>query len=140
MPHGSHCALLHAVQVRLKSVSNEGHFTLEAETVIRPYLPSHCSGVTEKFHVALSAHALQAAQFTLTPISNEGHFTLEAKTVSPPYLPSHFSRVTQYATWHSLRMRYVQCKLDCNRCVMKGALLFRSKQFFIHISPHISVV
>jgi hypothetical protein len=38
---------LQPVRVRLKSVSNEGHFTLEAETVFRPYLPYDCSGVTE---------------------------------------------------------------------------------------------
>jgi hypothetical protein len=29
---------LQAVQVRLKSESNEGHFTLEVQTVFRPYL------------------------------------------------------------------------------------------------------
>jgi hypothetical protein len=30
---------LPAVQVRLKSVSNEGHFTVEVETVSKQYLP-----------------------------------------------------------------------------------------------------
>jgi hypothetical protein len=38
---------LRAVQVRLKSVGNEGYFSLEAEKVFRPYLPSDWSGVTE---------------------------------------------------------------------------------------------
>jgi hypothetical protein len=38
---------LQAVEVSLKFVSNEGQFTLEDETVLRPYLPSNCSGVTE---------------------------------------------------------------------------------------------
>jgi hypothetical protein len=38
---------LRAVKVRLKSVSNERHFTLEAETVFLPYFPSLCSGMTE---------------------------------------------------------------------------------------------
>jgi hypothetical protein len=28
---------LNALQLRLKSVTNEGHFSLEAETVFRPY-------------------------------------------------------------------------------------------------------
>jgi hypothetical protein len=31
--------VLQAVHVRLKSVSNEGHFTLGVEKVFRPYLP-----------------------------------------------------------------------------------------------------
>jgi hypothetical protein len=38
---------LQGLQDRIKSVSNEGHFTLEAETIFRQYLPSHCSGVTK---------------------------------------------------------------------------------------------
>jgi hypothetical protein len=29
----------HAVEVRLNSASNDGYFTLEVETVFRPYLP-----------------------------------------------------------------------------------------------------
>jgi hypothetical protein len=39
--------VLRAVQVRLKSVNNEGHFTLQVETAFRPDIPSLCSGVTE---------------------------------------------------------------------------------------------
>jgi hypothetical protein len=37
---------LQAVQVTLKSVTNEGHFALETETVSLLFLPSHCSGVS----------------------------------------------------------------------------------------------
>jgi hypothetical protein len=36
-----------AVQGRLKSVSSDGHFTVEAENIFRLYLPCDCSGVTE---------------------------------------------------------------------------------------------
>jgi hypothetical protein len=86
---------LQAVQVRLKSVSNEGHFTFEAETVIRPYHPSHCCGVTEIYHMTLPAHALCAVQDMLKSVSDEGHFTLEAETVFRPYLLSHFGGVPQ---------------------------------------------
>jgi hypothetical protein len=64
---------LQAVHVRLISVSNEGHFTLEAETVFRPYLPSHWSGVTKICHMALPAHALLTVQVRLMSVSNEGH-------------------------------------------------------------------
>jgi hypothetical protein len=51
---------LQVVQVWSKSVSNEGHFTREAETVFRPYLASRWSGVSEKTQIALPALALQA--------------------------------------------------------------------------------
>jgi hypothetical protein len=71
------------VQVRLKSVSNEGHFTLEAETLLRSYLPLHCRGVTEIYHMALPAHALRAVQVTLKSVGNEGQFTLEAEFLVP---------------------------------------------------------
>jgi hypothetical protein len=42
-----HAYALQAVQLRVKSLSNEGHFTLQAETVSRPYLPQDSSVVTE---------------------------------------------------------------------------------------------
>jgi hypothetical protein len=38
---------LQAVQVRVKSLSNERHFTIQAETVSRLYLPQDSSVVTE---------------------------------------------------------------------------------------------
>jgi hypothetical protein len=38
---------MHAVQVWLKSVSTEVHFTHEAGRVFRAYLASHCSGVPD---------------------------------------------------------------------------------------------
>jgi hypothetical protein len=72
----------HEVVVRLKSYSNEGHFTLETETVFRPYLLSHCSLVTEIYHVTHPAHALRAVQVRMNSGSSEGHFTLEAATVA----------------------------------------------------------
>jgi hypothetical protein len=52
-----HTHALQLLQGWSKSVSNEGHFTLEAETVFSPYLPSHCSGVTEICHMAIPAQA-----------------------------------------------------------------------------------
>jgi hypothetical protein len=68
------------------SVSNEGHFTLEAERVLS-YLPLHCSRVTEICDVALPAHALQAVHVRLKSVYNEGHFTLVAETVFRPISP-----------------------------------------------------
>jgi hypothetical protein len=55
-----------AVRVRLKPVCNEGHFIHVVETVSRPYLSSHCSGVTEISHMALTGDALCAVQLRLT--------------------------------------------------------------------------
>jgi hypothetical protein len=102
---------LPAVQVRLKSVRNEGPFTLEAETVFRPYLPSYCSGVTQVYNMELPTHALLALQVRLITESNKGHFILEAQTVFHPYIPSHCSAVTETCHMAPLRMRYVQCQL-----------------------------
>jgi hypothetical protein len=72
------------VQVKLKSVSNEGHFTLDAETVFLPYLPSLCSGVTEICDMALYTHALLAVQITVKSDSNEVNFTVEAEEIFRP--------------------------------------------------------
>jgi hypothetical protein len=52
---------LQAVQVRLKSVNNEGHFTLEAETVFRMYLLTNCCGFTQISHIALYAFTTRSA-------------------------------------------------------------------------------
>jgi hypothetical protein len=43
---------LRPVHVTLKSVSNEGNFTLEVETLFPQCLTSHCSGVLEICQVA----------------------------------------------------------------------------------------
>jgi hypothetical protein len=51
-----------AVKVWSKLVSNEGHLTLEAETVFCANLPSHFSGVTDTSHLELLTHALQPLQ------------------------------------------------------------------------------
>jgi hypothetical protein len=56
--------VLHAAQVWLLSVSYEEHFSLEAETVFRPYLASHCSVVTETSKMLLTIHALNVENFT----------------------------------------------------------------------------
>jgi hypothetical protein len=69
---------LKAVLLRLRSVSNEEHFALQAGTVLRPYLPWQRSRVTDICHTALSAHALHAVDVTLKSVSYEEHFTLDA--------------------------------------------------------------
>jgi hypothetical protein len=101
---------LEAVQVTWTSVNNEGHFTLEAERVFRPYLPSHCSGVTEVCHMELPAHALRAVQARLKSFSDEGNFTIEANGVFVRIYPYIAAGLLKDATWHSLSMHYVQYK------------------------------
>jgi hypothetical protein len=100
-----------AVEVRLKSVSNEGHINLGAESLFRPYLPSHCSGVTEICNVALTAPALQAVRVRLKSVNIEGHFPLDAETFFVPVSPRIAVRWLKYTILNPLRMRYKQCKL-----------------------------
>jgi hypothetical protein len=84
MAHPGH--ELRAVLGRLKSVSNEGHLTLETERVFRLYLPYDCSGVTEICYLALAADAIPAVQVCLKSAINEVQFTQSEKellSVSP---------------------------------------------------------
>jgi hypothetical protein len=80
---------LRAVQVRLTSISYEGHFTPEPESVSRPYLPPHCSGANEECHIAIPAILPKAVEDRLKSIVNEGHFTHEAETILCLCLPQH---------------------------------------------------
>jgi hypothetical protein len=83
------------VKVSLKSVRNEGHFTLEVGRVSRPYLPYDCSGVTQYYNTVLPAHALQTVQVRLKSVSIEGLLTLEGEKVFRPYLSYDCSAFTQ---------------------------------------------
>jgi hypothetical protein len=82
------------MQVWSKWASNEGHIILDCETVFHPYLPSKCSVVTEKSHIALPAHVQQLMQVWSKSVSNEGHFTLEAERVLRPYFALYYCVVT----------------------------------------------
>jgi hypothetical protein len=86
--------LLETVPVRLKSASNERHFTIEVETVFRPYLLLHCSAVSDIYHTERCAHALRAVQVMLKSVGNEGHFTLETETLFRP-----ISHLMRYEPW-----------------------------------------
>jgi hypothetical protein len=70
----------------LKSIRNEGQFTLEAERVLRPSQPSHCKVLTGTAYRALPAYVLHAVQVWLKSDINKGHFTLEAEKVFRPYI------------------------------------------------------
>jgi hypothetical protein len=47
---------LQAMQVRFKSVSNEGDFTLEAQRVFRLYLHQCWGGITEEYDMVPITH------------------------------------------------------------------------------------
>jgi hypothetical protein len=67
------------VPVRVKSVSNEGHFTFEAETVFRLHLPSHCSEVTKIGHMVLPELPLRAVKVRLKSVDKKCILMLERK-------------------------------------------------------------
>jgi hypothetical protein len=114
---------LRAVQVWLKAVRNEGHFTVEGETVFRLYLTWDCSGVSQKYHVVLPTRALRAVQVRLMAVSNEGHFTLRVETVFRPIFPSFAVGLLSSTICYPLRMRYKQWKFGLSRSVIKDTLL-----------------
>jgi hypothetical protein len=120
MPH-------YVLQVWSKSGSNEGQFTLEAETIFRPYLASHCSGLTLKSEMILPRHAPDPMQDWFISVSKEDHFTLEAKTVFCPYLTSRFPGVNE--TRHVTILSYAQNRVQVgrNRAATNLNLLFRPK-------------
>jgi hypothetical protein len=69
-----HTHALYAVKVWLKSVGNEGYFTLEAETVFRHYLAFHWSGMNKTSNIGLSA--LSAVEVSLKSVGKELYFIL----------------------------------------------------------------
>jgi hypothetical protein len=107
-----------AVGVSLTSVSNERHFTLDAQTVLRQYLRSHCTRMSKICHIAQPAHALHAVKFRLKLVSNKGHFTHEAERVFRTYHTRHCSWVTKIChialLAHALRVEQVRLKSVSN--------------------------
>jgi hypothetical protein len=61
--------------------------------------------------MATPAHALRAEELMLKSVLNEGDFTREAEEFFVCISPRTAVGQQKYATWHSLRMRYKQCKL-----------------------------
>jgi hypothetical protein len=103
----------------VETVSNEDHFTPEAEMVFGPYLASHCRGVNENSQREFSAHSLQAGRFWSKLVSNKVHLTLEADKVFRTYLASHCSGVTKisHVALHShvLQAGHVCAILNINK-------------------------
>jgi hypothetical protein len=122
----------------LKSVSNEGHFTFEAERVSRRYLPKHWNRMTEIRQIALPANALRAMQGRMKSVSNEGHFPIEDEISFRLYLPSHCSQVTEICHM-ALRMRYEQCKLGLKSVCNEGHLTLEAETVSRRFTPRIAL-
>jgi hypothetical protein len=128
------------VEVWSKSGTNEGQFTLVAETVLRRSIASHFSWVTQASRVGIPPHAPKPLRIWSKSGSN-GHFPLEVERVFPPYLASHCRRWLKHHTWHCLLMCHKQWKFGRNRVVTKCTLVLRPRQFLAPISPsHCGVV
>jgi hypothetical protein len=126
------------VHIWWNSVTNERHFTLEAETVFRPYVASHCRGVTETSHVALPSHTPQTVHVLSKSIFNEGHFTLEAERFSVRILPRITARWPKCQAWHPHIKRYKQGKFGRNWSVVRGTSLVRPEVFMPHLASFCS--
>jgi hypothetical protein len=87
--------------------------------------------------MALPAPALQTVQICPKSVRNEGYFTLESERFLLPYNASHCRGVTEAAHVALLAMGFKHGKFDRSWSVRKGNLFFRSKQFFVPISPRI---
>jgi hypothetical protein len=94
------------------------NFALEDERVFRPYLATHCSGVTEIQHIALPAHALHAVNVICKSFSNERYFSRETQRVLRPYFAPNWTGVTEISHMalpsHALRAVKVRSKSVCN--------------------------
>jgi hypothetical protein len=86
-------ALQHS-QVWWKSVSNDGHFTLVAERVLRPCVDYLSIWANQTSYMRFPAHVLQSAQVWWKSVSNEGHFTVLVQTVFRTYCGYHCMAVT----------------------------------------------
>jgi hypothetical protein len=54
---------LHALQICWKTISNERHFTLEAEIFLHSYIHFNRNGFTQTSHVALTALRYEQCKF-----------------------------------------------------------------------------
>jgi hypothetical protein len=127
------------VQVRSKSVSNEGRLTLEAQKVIRPCIPLHCSGVTETLHMAPPAHVLHAVQVRKKSVGNEGHFTLEAERVFRLYLPLQCNGVTEIYNMALPPNMQKAVQVRLKSVSTEGHFTLAAERVFVRISPSIAV-
>jgi hypothetical protein len=77
---------LQPAHVSSKSASKDGHITLVAERVFRPYLDYHFIRAAATSHTVLPLRVLPGAQVWSKLVKNEGYFTLVAETIFRPYL------------------------------------------------------
>jgi hypothetical protein len=118
------------VQVWSKSVGNERHIILDAETAFRPYVASHCCGLTEGLHLALASHALESLQVWSKSAVKAGTLLLRPKGFFVPIWPCNAAAWMNRHSWHSLFPLNNIIMFGQNGSVTKDILLLRRKQFF----------
>jgi hypothetical protein len=111
-----------------KTGSKEEHFTLEPQTVFRPYfyLALPCSRVTQTLHVALSPHAPQPVPVWSKSRNNKGHFTAEAERFFVAISPSTAAGWLKHHTWHSIPTCHNKRTFSCNWAVANSTWRVRN--------------
>jgi hypothetical protein len=88
------------VEVRSKSSSNEGHFTLEPEIFV-PISP-----IDSNSHVALPSHASQSVQVGRNRAVTKGSLLLRPEQIFGPILPRIAAGSLKHHTCYSLPIGY----------------------------------
>jgi hypothetical protein len=105
MPYGTLCECSTSCASWVEIGQEGEQFTLEAETVCRPYLTLHLGVVSEIYYVTLPAHALRTEQDNLNPSVMMDTLLLRPKGFFFHFSPCIAGLFIKCATWHSLRMR-----------------------------------
>jgi hypothetical protein len=101
----------HAVQVRLKSVSNEGHFTLEEKQFfVHIFLRIAVGSLSNTISYSLHMRYKQCKLRRRRPVM-KGRLFLRSKHFFVCIYPRIAVGSLSNTTWYSLCMRYKQCKL-----------------------------
>jgi hypothetical protein len=130
---------LERAQVWSKSVTNEGHFTLVAETAFCPYLGYHYTGATQTSYVLLPEHGEYHCNFGRNRSVKKATLFLSPKQFFVPVLTTIAAGRLKRHSCHFLHTHYKQRKCGRNRSVTKGILLLWPKQFFARISTTIAL-
>jgi hypothetical protein len=131
-PQTLHCLPRPTTNASMVEIGNDGHFTHDVKTVFRPYLASNFSGMNQTSNVTLPTHVTRSAN--LVGILH-GHSTREAGKVFRLSCARPISaRCLKHQSWHSLPIRYEQCKFGRNRSLVKATLLVKRKHFFVPVS------
>jgi hypothetical protein len=112
---------LQTVKVWSKSV-NDGHFTLEEETVFRPTSPRHVAEWLKHDNWCSLPMRYKQCKCGGNRSIMKGPLILRPKKPLVPNLPRISTGWLKHHMWHSLPMCYKQCKFGRYGWVKKGTL------------------